>query len=125
MSTAAPTLARWLAAREPAPPPALVTRMRVLLGDARLASPPTPDALVEAAAHVLSQLLADGCDTRASALDLLAADALATYAFEVAAEAPATLEADAARAMARIADVAGTVGGTGAAAARGALPGRT
>ena len=38
---------------------------------------------------MLRALLRDDCATRASALDLLAADALATYAFEAAAESPA------------------------------------
>ena len=101
----APTLDAWLAAREPAPPPALARRMRELLGPGALLKPATPDTLVDAAAEVLSQLLAEGCDTRASALDLLAADALATYAFEAAGDALAGLPAQAARAMARIARV--------------------
>ena len=103
----------WLAARAPAPPPALATRLRQLLGESALAEPATPGALVGAAARVLGDLLADGCDTRASALDLLAADALATYAFEAAGETPARLEAEASRAM-RV------IGGVPASAARSA-----
>lgn len=106
-----PSLEAWLAEREPAPPPALARRMRELVGPAALAQPATPASLVGAAADVLGQLLAEGCDTRASALDLLAADALATYAFEAAGDAPATLRAEAARAMSRIARVADTGAG--------------
>ena len=111
----APSLEVWLADREPAPPAALARRMRELLGAAALAGPASPGTLVGAAADVLGRLLMDGCDTRASALDLLAADALATYAFEAAGDAPSTLRAEAARAMSRIARVADANTGAGSA----------
>jgi hypothetical protein len=48
-------------------------------------------------------LLASGSTSRATALDLLAVDALVTYAFQAGADDPARLEERAARAMARIA----------------------
>lgn len=44
------------------------------------------EALGAAAATALEVLLARGCETRASAIDLLTVDALVTYACEVAAD---------------------------------------
>ena len=69
------TVGAWLAGREPAPPPALAE----------------------------ARLLREAATTRESALDLLAADALVTYAFEAAADEPDTLPARVERATARIA----------------------
>ena len=106
------TVEHWLA-RRPPPPDALGTRLRELLGEA--SSPPgdpAADRLVEAAERVLERLLREGCATRQSALDLLVADAMATYAFEAAAEEPERIVARTDRAMARIAALAGMrVGG--------------
>ena len=102
------TLERWLAGRTPPPPAALADRLRELLaecdGDAR--DLPVADALVRAAEGVLTRLLREGCGTRTSALDLLAADALATYAFEAAAEEPESMQARTERAMVRVAALA-------------------
>ncbi len=101
--------ADWLARCEPPPPPALAARVAALLGDAPLAS--ADDAVarcVAGAERVVAGLLRDSCTDRASALDLLAADALATYAFELAGERPETLAAVADAAMARFA-VLGTL----------------
>jgi hypothetical protein len=53
----------------------------------------------------LSALLARGATDRTSALDLLAVDALVSYAFEAAAEEPASLEQIATNAMQRIAEL--------------------
>ena len=97
------TLAEWLATRFPAPPPALRDRLGDLLAtrgeeDASAA----PDACLDAAEELLASLLRDGCTSRASALDLLAVDALVTYAFEAAAAEPASLDDRAGRAMARV-----------------------
>ncbi|GAC1690071.1 MAG: hypothetical protein NVS9B3_08680 [Gemmatimonadaceae bacterium] len=98
------TLDAWLAARTPVPPPALARRLGEILG-----AESTSDAgaahlqLAAAAERVLIRLLKADCSSRASALDLLVADALMTYAFESAADHPASIDASASAAMRRIA----------------------
>ncbi len=72
----------WLEKRESGVPASLVARMRHYLAGR---SGPLPDRLVDAAFDALRAALA-APDERASALDLLAADALLTAAFEAAAE---------------------------------------
>lgn len=74
----------WLRARTPAPPEPLLTRMGSAL---RETGPglPLPAALAAAALPRLQAAIALG-DARAAAYDLLAADALLSYAFEAAAE---------------------------------------
>jgi hypothetical protein len=94
--------AEWLARCEPPPPPSLAARVAALLGDAPLAG--SDDAVarcVAGAERVVAGLLAEGCTDRTSALDLLAADALATYAFELAGDRPESLAAVADAAMLR------------------------
>ena len=59
-----------------------------------------------AAAHAVGALIADGATSRRTALDLLAADALATYAFELASERPESLATLADAAMRRFAALA-------------------
>jgi hypothetical protein len=76
-------LLAWLDARRPAPPQALRERLRGAVHDA-------PEDLVSHLARLGRELL-DGVAARPSggrelALDLLAADAFATYAFEAQAE---------------------------------------
>ena len=91
----------WLRGRTPVPPPQLVARIEAM--SAGIASrEPSADALLGAAEAAMSGLLHDGCLTRESALDLLAIDALVTYAFEAAADDPEHLEDSAVRALARI-----------------------
>lgn len=53
----------------------------------------TPKILADAGASILKSLDESGCTDRSSALDLLAADALFTYAFEAAADSRAEIEA--------------------------------
>jgi hypothetical protein len=78
----------WLESRLPAPPPALAERMRALLGaDADAAADEVHDVLASASERALRDLLARGDHSRAIAQDLLAIDALVTYACEAAAEA--------------------------------------
>jgi hypothetical protein len=101
------TIAEWLVTRTPVPPDALAERVRralepVLERDAR----EMPDAALAAAEATLRDLRRDGCTGRAQALDLLAADALVTYAFEAAAESPESLASRADAAMRRIAELA-------------------
>jgi hypothetical protein len=103
------TADEWLLSRDPAPPPSLAERLRLVLaaaedpGRAR----PAADVYLTAGEALLGELLRDGCVSRESALDLLTADALVTYAFEAASAEPARLEARAQRAMARIAALGG------------------
>jgi hypothetical protein len=98
------TIGEWLATRTPAPPPELGQRVRDALGgaagdDARLAA----GRCIDAAERMVAQLLRDGRTGRESAFDLLAADALVTYAFEAAADDPAELAERAHSAMVRLA----------------------
>ncbi len=103
------TIGEWLATRTPAPPPQLMHRVREALGhatddDARL----TADRCLDAAERVVAQLLRDGRTGRDSAADLLAADALVTYAFEAASGGPGALADRAHDAMVRLARLGAT-----------------
>ncbi len=86
----------WLERRRPAPPAALFERMAEAVraaGAAVEGVPPIPAALGTAALDRLRAAL-QAPEGRAAALDLLAADALLTYACEAAAEiGPEALEA--------------------------------
>jgi hypothetical protein len=108
----------WAASREPAPPPALAGAVARALGDA-LGDVPNADgvtgACLLAAERVLARVLADDASSAAggareaardTGLDLLAADALVTYAFEAAADEPERLGDVARDAMARLSRVA-------------------
>jgi hypothetical protein len=101
------TIGEWLATRTPPPPAALLKRVREALGaasddDAMLAA----DRCLDAAERVVADLLRQGRTGRESAADLLAADALVTYAFEAASEDPASLEQRARHTMNRLARLA-------------------
>ena len=102
------TVGEWLAALQPPPPPALADRLKLALAHfAAQDVDRVPEACLDAGERLLDELLATGKTTRGSALDLLAVDALVTYAFQAAADSPERLEARAARAMARIAALPG------------------
>lgn len=98
------TLGEWLAGRTPPPPPALAARLGALLGG-ELAAPRAEisDRCFEAAERLLTTLVDSAGTSRAAALDLLAADALVTYAFEAGSEDASDFEERARRAMHRIA----------------------
>ena len=64
---------------------------------------PTAVEVLDAAEHLLDQVLRTDCETRASALDLLTVDALMTHALELAAKDPALLDQFPEQAMQRIA----------------------
>jgi hypothetical protein len=87
-------LSAWLDERRPAPPATLRAhlsrRAEVVLGG-------RPDDLADAGRALLARVLARPAAGRELALDLLAADALVTYAFEAQAE----LDADGLVALAR------------------------
>jgi hypothetical protein len=102
------TVGGWLAMLSPPPPPALAARLRRAL--ASFVDEPVervPEACLDAGEQMLDDLLGSGSTNRGSALDLLAVDALVTYAFQAAGDAPDRLEARAARAMARLAALPG------------------
>lgn len=100
------TLGEWLATRTPAPPPALAARLRDVLGDALGRDVADgPDLMLAAAERLVPRLLGGGCRARSAALDLLAADALVTYAFEASSAMPTDLAHRAAESMARIAAI--------------------
>jgi hypothetical protein len=97
-------LAEWLDSRTPRAPEALASRIRsalvpVLDHDVEAGSGRTHDELLAAAASLLSAAPGTESLERRAAHDLLAADALVTYAFEIAAEDPDTLDALAESAM--------------------------
>jgi hypothetical protein len=97
----------WLRTRTPVAPPALVSRIATLLADnPTWESRPRPEAFVEAAEQLLHRVLERDAMDRACSLDLLAADACVTYAFEAAADEPGTVEARADEAIRRIASLA-------------------
>lgn len=106
------TVGDWLDTREPVPPPALATELRRALGPALGADASTVrEASLAAAESLLAEALAAGCRTRPHAVVLLAADALVTYAFEAAADAPEALGERAAQAVRRLSRLADTAGG--------------
>ena len=95
----------WLARREPSPPRELRERLEALVAGAPEEGDPAA-TLVAAAEGVLARLARDASDDRATALDLLAVDALVTYAFEYAAASPDEIPRLSARAMSRLSAVA-------------------
>lgn len=104
------TIGDWLASRTPAPPPALRQRVNVALGDALSRDAgDAPECLLRAGEQLAAALLQGGSTSRDSALDLLAADALVTYAFEAASERPLEIADRAVQAMSRIGSLGATV----------------
>jgi hypothetical protein len=100
------TATGWLATRAPEPPPALAARINVAVRDREEPLVDTALTLVDAADVMLRALLERSSEGRDSALDLLAIDALVTYAFEAASSDPSTLTARAEDAMRRFATAA-------------------
>ncbi len=97
------TVADWLRSRTPAPPAALTARLDEVLS-ASLHEPAArvPIVFLEAGEQLAAELLLSNSTSRGSALDLLAADALVTYAFEAAGEMGSGIDARAEAAMQRI-----------------------
>jgi hypothetical protein len=101
------TVGQWLDARRPAPPPLLAERLRQLLGDgARQDAGEAADVCLAAGERLLAALMRAEPASRETALNLLAADALVTYAFEAASVEPWSLDERAAAAMQRISALA-------------------
>ena len=108
MVAAATTPGVWLDGREPVPPPALAARLREVIGAQLDESTGDVAAVFLAKAEeLLMTLFGEGRTTRATALDLLCADALVTYAFEAACDDPDRLGARAQQAITRISQLAG------------------
>ncbi len=80
-------LLAWLGRREPAPPEPLRAHLAAHVRDR---DAPLPDHLAREGAALLARVVADPTAGRERALDLLAADAFVTYAFEAQAEADVT-----------------------------------
>ena len=101
------TLSAWLDARRPAPPPRLRARIDAALGRAlEKDATDAATACLSAGEQLARELLIENATSRDSALDLLAADALVTYAFEAASQRPGELAGRSRAAMARIAALA-------------------
>ena len=99
------TLRDWLAHREPSPPRELRERVEAL---ARAVPERTDDiggTLLDAAESALVGLSRLPVGERTTALDLLAVDALVTYALEWASQTPERLPALSERAMHRLSSV--------------------
>ena len=102
------TLLAWLQSRAPAPPDAMLARVVAALGRRADEDAARASALcLEAAVDRLEQLLAQDPIGRDSAFDLLAVDALVTYAFEAAASDVDQLDERAKSAMRRLGALAG------------------
>jgi hypothetical protein len=99
--------AEWMRARAGDAPEPLLGRVEEILAGLDLpAGSPIAEALLRAGEVLLDAVLqAHAGEGRGVALDLLAADACVTWAFEAAADAPGTLGARAEAAMNRIAAV--------------------
>ena len=93
------SLREWLSARVPAQPPALSRRIADLAAPFDAGPGGLADRCVAAAVAGLRRLLDAPQDSRAGALDLLAVDALVTYAFEAASEEPERIPALASQAL--------------------------
>lgn len=76
----------WLDARRPIPPAALRERMEEAVTDAGLADVALPEHLAELGRRLVRGVASRPGGGRELALDLLAADAFVTYAFEAQAE---------------------------------------
>ena len=102
------TVGNWLAGRTPPPPELLRSRILAALGETLAADVGGADrACLDAAERVLARLCAEGSGERHEAADLLAADALVTYALEFAADDPERFEEHATRAIQRFGQLHG------------------
>ena len=101
------TVGAWLQSRTPLPPPTLLAGVIDALGSrAGLDARETPAIALDAAVALLESLLRQDPLGRDRAAELLAADALVTYALESAATLTPDLDDFAAAAMTRLAELA-------------------
>lgn len=99
------TAREWIASRTPAPPPALLSRIGIALGAHAGTHCSVHEECIDAAVDALEQLLDAGPLGRDKAADLLAIDALVTYAIEASADDP-LLEQQTDESMVRLAALA-------------------
>ena len=100
------TVGAWLAGRTPPPPDLLRVRINAALGDdAKRGVADTEVVCLDAAERVLARLFSDGFAGRKDAPDLLAADALVTYALEFAANTPSEFATRATSAILRLGEL--------------------
>jgi hypothetical protein len=98
------TVDEWLRTRAPQPPAALSVRLGAVLGESlNRSSQEIPEVFLAAGERLVAELLRSNSTSRDSALDLLTADALVTYAFEAASDTPSAIDAYASAAMTRMA----------------------
>ncbi len=111
-ATTTPSHAEWLRSRLPEAPAALAMRIGELLAaHGEWDALPRAEAFIAASEELLRRVLRGNAMARACAVDLLAADACVTYAFEAAAdEQPHLIGERAAWAMGRIATLASEFG---------------
>lgn len=107
------SVADWIEANSADQPERLAARIRAVVsaaesarGSERLAS--TAELLITASGRLLTEVIQSGERDRGSALELLVADALATYAFEAQAGAPEELDARCTWAMGELSRIAET-----------------
>lgn len=103
------TLESWLEARLASVPPELAGAIRSLVSEASEEGEDEEEELVTVALNTLEAVAAGG-GTRGSAIDLLAGDALLTYAFEAAADPERGGSAARARGLARRTGPTGLIG---------------
>ena len=92
----------WLAHREPSPPRVLRERVEALALAVPGREGDPAGTLLDAAEAALAGLGRRSADDRATAVDLLAVDALVTYALELTAENPDDIPRLSERAMSRL-----------------------
>ena len=96
----------WLRSRRPAPPGQLMSRMELALSKSPPSLPLT-DSLIDAATRILGEIArSEHANERPSAFDLLAADALITYAVEAAIEDRSTFTEQTDAMIKRVAEIA-------------------
>jgi hypothetical protein len=97
------TATEWLASRIPAPPERLRERMLdAVLATSAAEAKVSAEVFADAGKFLLDELNQRGCNERSSAVDLLAADALFTYAIEISATSPEAISSAADYALKRI-----------------------
>jgi hypothetical protein len=97
----------WLRSRRPVPPAQLMSRMEAAFSQS--APGPLSDSLIDAATRLLGEVAySEGANEREAAFDLLAADALITYAVEAAVENPSTFTENVDAMIKRIAEISNT-----------------
>ena len=94
-------LREWLASRTPAPPDVLRKKLDGIAGDEACYAAELPSRFLAHAEVILAEI----GDDRSYATDLLAADALISYAMEAAADQRADVESIALTAMNQVAGI--------------------